>query len=182
MSHPRFEAMLFEHEDLAASDRLALEQHLQACDACSRIANNWAEIESQLRRAPMVMPRAGFTQRFDLRLARQRRWRRRWMTFGLMLTLSISLSVVVVLFGSGLASLVSPGVRYLLKSLTSLMLFGGVMQMFTDFIRLLLERLAVQVSPGTWLGYSALFSGLAYIWFSTMYKLNFRTLFQEVRQ
>ncbi len=182
MSHPRFEAMLFEREDLEASDRLALEQHLQECDACGRIANHWAAIEAQLRKPPMVEPMPGFTLRFQKRLERQRRRRRGWLGGGLSLAAFISLIVVAVLFGSGLLSLVSPGVRYLLKSLSSLVLFSGVMQVFTDFIGLILERLVARVSPSAWLSYSAFFSGLAIIWFASMYKLNFRTSFQEVRQ
>jgi hypothetical protein len=182
MSHPRFEAMLFEREDLKASDRLALEQHLQDCDVCCRIASNWAMIEGQLQKAPMVAPMPGFLFRFRERLAYQRRRRRGGLALGFVLVTFISLLVVMILFGSGLLTLVSPGIRYLLKSLTSLMLFNGVMQVFTDFIGLILERLVARLSPSAWLSYSAIFSGLAFIWFSTMYKLNFRTTFKEVGQ
>jgi hypothetical protein len=182
MSHPRFEAMLFEREDLTDSDRLALEEHLQDCDTCCRIASNWAAIENRLRKAPMIAPPPGFTVRFQQRLQQQKRRRRIGLTIGLICTFFVPLLVAVVVFGSGLLSLVSPGVRYLLKSLSSLMLFGGVMQVFTDFISLLLERLVARVSPGTLVSYSTIFSGLAYIWFSMMYKLNFRRTFQEVRQ
>lgn len=180
MSHPRFEAMLFEREDLTARDRLALEDHLKECESCCQIATNWAAIEGQLRKGPMVEPMPGFTQRFELRLAQQRSTRRRWIFGSLTLVFFISLLVGVGLFGSGLLALVSPGTRYLLKSLSSLMLFGGVMQVFTDFMRLILERLVAQISPSAWFSYSAVFSALAYIWFSTMYKLNFRRSFQEV--
>lgn len=182
MSHPRFEAMLFEREDLEASDRLALEQHLQDCDACCLVASNWAMIEGLLQKAPMATPVPGFKLRFQERLAHQQRRRRGGLTLGVVLTTSISLLVVAALFGSGLLTLVSPGVRYLLKSLSSLILFSGVMQVFTDFVGLILERLVATVSPTTWISYSTVFSGLAFIWFATMYKLNFRKSFQEVKQ
>jgi hypothetical protein len=182
MSHPRFEAMLFERDDLEANDRLALEQHLQDCDVCCRIASNWAMVEGQLQKAPMTAPMRGFTQRFQERLAHRRRRRRGGLALGLMLTVFISLFVVAILFGSGLLTLVSPGIRYLLKSLSSLLIFSGIMQVFTDFIGLMLERLVANVSPSTWISYSTVFSGLAFIWFVTMYKLNFQTSFQEVRQ
>jgi cation transport ATPase len=182
MSHPRFEAMLFEREDLEGSDRLALEQHIQDCEGCRRLASNWAMIEGQLQKTSMATPMPGFAQRFRERLIHKRRRRREWVMIGLVLTAFVALLVVAVLFGSGLLALVSPGFRYLLKSLTSLMLFGGVIQVFTDFIRLMIERFVAAVSPITWLTYSALFSGLAVIWFATMYKLNIRTSLQEVRK
>jgi predicted anti-sigma-YlaC factor YlaD len=182
MSHPRFESMLFEREDLEAAERLALEQHLQECDACCRIASNWAAIEAQLRKAPMSAPMPGFPLRFQQRLALQRRRRRVWLTIGFSLTALVSLLVVAIIFGSSFLSLLSPGVRYLLKSLTSLMLFGSVMQVFTDFISLIVERLVASASPGTLLSYSTVFSGLAFIWFASMYKLNIRTSFQEAKQ
>jgi hypothetical protein len=180
MSHPRFESMLFERADLKGSDRLALEQHLQDCDACRRLASQWAMVEARLTKAPMVAPATGFTQRFQARLTLQRRKRRSWIAVLLGLGGASLLIAVAILFGSGILSLLSPGMRYLLKSLSSLMLFGGVMQVFTNFAGLLFERLVAAITPGTWLTYSAIFSGLATIWFATMYRLNFRTSLQEV--
>ena len=182
MSHPRFEAMFFEREDLEGSDRLALEQHLQDCDGCRRLASNWAMIETRLQKAPMAEPNAGFTQRFQARLIQKHRRRREWLTISFALTTFILLLAVVVLFGSGILGLISPGMRYLLKSLTSLLLFSGVMQIVTDFVRLLVERFVATVSPSTWFTYSALFSGLVATWFVSIYKFNFRTSLREVRQ
>jgi predicted anti-sigma-YlaC factor YlaD len=182
MSHPQFEAMLFDHEDLNGSDRLALEQHLHECDGCRRLASRWAMIETRLYKAPMVAPKPGFGHRFQARLLQRRRRRREWIMISLVFVAFVLLLVVAVLFGSGILALVSPGIRYLLKSLTSLLLFGGVMQIFTDFARLLIERLVAAVSASTWLTYSALFSGLAATWFAILYKLNFRTSLWEVGQ
>jgi predicted anti-sigma-YlaC factor YlaD len=182
MSHPRFEAMLFERQQLEGRDRLALEQHLKDCDGCRRLASKWAMIETHLYRAPMAMPQVGFTQRFQTRLKHERRRRREWFTLSLILTSFVLILAVAVLFGSGILALVSPGIRYLLKSLTSLLLFSGVMQVFSDFVRLLIERVLAMISPGTWFTYSAIFSGLAAIWFASVYKINFRTSIREVRQ
>ncbi len=182
MSHPRFEAMLFERKDLKSGDRLALEQHLQECKACQRLASNWSAIETRFQKAPMVAPRAGFTTRFQTRLAKRRQRRREWVMIAAGLGVFTVLVLVMILFGSGILALLSPGIRYLLKSLTSLMLFGGVMQIFTDFMGLLFERLVANISSGSWLTYSAIFSGLAAAWLSSMYKLNFRKSLREVRQ
>jgi predicted anti-sigma-YlaC factor YlaD len=180
MSHPQFEAMLFDREDLSGSDRLALEQHLHECDECCRLASNWAMIETRLSRAQMVAPKPGFVQRFQVRLVQRRRRQRAWIMISLILVAFVLLVAVAILLGSGALALVSPGVRYLLKSLTSLLLFGGVMQIFTDFARLLVERLVSTISTSTWLTYSALFSGLAATWFAILYKLNFRKSLREV--
>jgi predicted anti-sigma-YlaC factor YlaD len=182
MSHPQFEAMLFDLEDLNGSDRLALEQHLRECDSCRRLASKWTLIETRLHKAPMVAPKPGFGQRFQARLIQKHRRRRERVMISLVFVAFALLMVVAILFGSGILALLSPGIRYLLKSLTSLLLFGGVMQIFTDFARLLIERLVAIVSTSTWLTYSALFSGLAAIWFAILYKLNFRTSFREVGQ
>jgi predicted anti-sigma-YlaC factor YlaD len=182
MSHPRFETMLFERTDLKGSDRLALEQHLQECKSCQRLASNWSAIESRFRKAPMVTPMAGFTTRFQARLVKKRQRRREWVMIAAGLGVISILVLLMILFGSGLLALLSPGIRYLLKSLTSLMLFGGVMQIFTDFMGLLFARVVANISPGSWLTYSALFSGLAAIWLSSVYKLNLRKSLQEVQQ
>ncbi|TFH35813.1 MAG: hypothetical protein E4G99_06450 [Anaerolineales bacterium] len=182
MSHPQFETMLFERANLEGSDHLALEQHLQDCDACRRLASNWTQIEDRLHRMPMALPQAGFTQRFQARLAQKRHRRREWVMISLVLSAFALLLVVAVLFGAGLLTLVSPGIRYLLKSLTSLLLFGDVLQICADFIRLLIERFVATVSPGAWFMYSAIFSGLVAIWVASIYRLNFQTLKREVTQ
>ena len=182
MSHPRFKAMLFERDDLEGSNRLALEKHLQDCDVCQRLASNWAMVETRLQNAPMAEPKAGFTQRFQARLMQKRRRRREWLMISLVLSAFVLLLVIAVLFGSSILALVSPGLRYLLKSLTSLLLFSGVMQVLSDFVLLLIERFVATVSPSTWFTYSALFSGLVATWFASIYKFNFRTSIREVRQ
>jgi hypothetical protein len=182
MSHPRFESMLFERDDLKGSDRLALEDHLQECDACRRLASQWASVEARLTKAPMLAPITGFSARFQARLMLRRRKRRSWIGVLLGLGGASILITVVILFGSGILGLVSPSMRYMLKSLSSLILFGGVMQVFTDFAGLIFERLVANITPGTWLTYSAIFSGLATIWFATMYRLNFRPSRMEVGQ
>lgn len=182
MSHPRFEAMLFERKDLKGRDRLALEQHLQECKACQRLASNWSAIESHFQKVPRVAPLAGFTTRFQARLAKKHQRRREWAMIGAGLGVFAILVLLMIFFGSGLLTLLSPGIRYLLKSLTSLMLFGGVMQIFTDFMGLLFERLVANISLSTWLTYSAIFSAMAAAWLSSIYKLNFRKSLREVRQ
>lgn len=180
MSHPRFEAMLFERGDLEGRERLALEQHLQECDICQRLASQWLVVEGQLQKAPMAEPAPGFTLRFQERLGLQRRTRRTWTMIGVGIVAAVALLAVAILIGQSLLPIISPGIRYLLKSITSLMIFGGLMQALTDFVGLLIERLVANISPSTLLSYSALFSGMAVIWITTMYKLNFQSSFQEV--
>lgn len=99
---------------------------------------------------------------------------------GVGIVAAVALLAVAILIGQSLLPIISPGIRYLLKSITSLMIFGGLMQAFTDFVGLLIERLVANISPSTLLSYSALFSGMAVIWITTMYKLNFQSSFQEV--
>jgi predicted anti-sigma-YlaC factor YlaD len=69
MSHQPFERWLLSGEELAAEETLAVQGHLAVCPACRALAAAWAEVEGDLRMAPMARPTPGFTRRWQARRA-----------------------------------------------------------------------------------------------------------------
>jgi anti-sigma factor RsiW len=87
--------------DIAPSARRDLEAHLAECGECQSTWTALSEVQRLLRAEPPVAPRAGFTGRFQARLA-QRRSRPRLLWGGVALGLgAISAAALVVPVGLG---------------------------------------------------------------------------------
>ena len=86
MDHRPFEGWLLDHKKLAAGEKRQLEAHLQVCSSCSALA----EVNLALKSVTLAAPSAGFTDRFQVRLAAQKKALRRRNFWGfILLTISV---------------------------------------------------------------------------------------------
>jgi hypothetical protein len=93
MDHRPFEGWLLNNQTLSADEKRQLNAHLQDCSSCTALA----EVNLALKSVKMVAPTAGFTDRFQVRLAARRQTLRRRNFWGfLLLTLSV-LSVLTLI-------------------------------------------------------------------------------------
>lgn len=114
MKHqPYFDWLFLEPSDqdpsLMSAQQESLQEHLQDCAECRRFSEAWQSVEHELRGAPQLSPRAGFTQRWKIifEAERQRRHRRQTqLIFGLILSLAFGL--LAILFLSAWPYLQSP--------------------------------------------------------------------------
>jgi len=85
MSHQPFETWLLEdHRSLSEEEQQTLHQHLERCADCRRLEAKWQEVHLEMRAAPMVAPRAGFSRRFQAGMAERRvreQRRQAWRVF-----------------------------------------------------------------------------------------------------
>jgi anti-sigma factor RsiW len=72
MNHLKYEEWLLSDEPLTAEQKLELQDHLATCDACSRLAAAWKQVEVRLKAAPMLGPEPGFAARWQTHLAEAR--------------------------------------------------------------------------------------------------------------
>ena len=93
-------------DSLDATERARVERHLQSCDDCQRLVNEYAEVASQLPQAlatasalrlpPEIKPRLLQTLADEPASARRKsftfRWRPRLVTWGLAILLALSLA------------------------------------------------------------------------------------------
>jgi anti-sigma factor RsiW len=96
MNHQPFEEWLLADEDLTPAEKKALNQHLNDCPDCPKLARAWQEVHTEIRRAPQATPAPGFTARFAERLEREHARKQRRITW---LVLALFLAVG---FGAGL--------------------------------------------------------------------------------
>ncbi len=69
MDHQPFEQWIFEDQKHSAQQSSLLQEHLDQCQDCSNLNQSWLGIEKELTRPVMMSPKAGFTNRFQTRLA-----------------------------------------------------------------------------------------------------------------
>jgi hypothetical protein len=81
MDHRPFEGWLLDNQTLAANEKRQLDAHLQVCSSCSALA----EVNLALKSVKMAAPAAGFADRFQARLAAQKKALRRRNFWGFLL-------------------------------------------------------------------------------------------------
>lgn len=147
MNHRQYEEWLLSEEPLERDDDKALRLHLSSCKACAELAHGWQEARAFLRHAEIPAPDAGFTQRWEQRLADEEYRRKSWQGW-------LVLALVTVV---GITLLLRPGGTRLLSigdllgwfseaSTRILALFGGletVVETFFNFFP--------QTTPVMWL-------------------------------
>ncbi len=100
-NHPPFDAWLLSGEPITPQQAYDLQEHLRICDTCRQVESAWTQVEHLIREAGMLAPAAGFSARWQSRLAVQRaRQQRRqsWLFF-----LGIAVVAIITLAALGLA-------------------------------------------------------------------------------
>ena len=124
MDHRPFEDWLLEDQPLTIDQKRQLTTHLQACSACTALS----EVNLALRSVRVVMPAAGFSNRFQVRLAARKQALRRRNFWGfLLLTMSV-LGLLVWVAWPLLKDLVQSPVNLLSSWMASLVSFWVSLQ------------------------------------------------------
>jgi hypothetical protein len=117
MDHRPFEGWLLNNQTLHADEKRQLNAHLQVCTSCNALA----EVNLALKSVKTSAPAAGFTDRFQIRLAVQKKALRRRNFWGFtLLTLSV-LSVLTLIAWPVIASMLRSPVNLLASWLGSLL-------------------------------------------------------------
>ncbi len=111
MNHQPYETWLLSEEALPPEQAQALQEHLQTCPACQRLERSWSGVEQLFRRSPLAAPAAGFSARWQARLAEEQRQRQRRNAW-VMLAVTGGVAFILLLllgFGEGRRRLRGPG-------------------------------------------------------------------------
>jgi len=179
MKHPQFEALLFDIDHLGHEERIALEAHLRECEHCNMLATSWGDLEGKMLSAPQMEPATGFTERFRERLVVYKRRKQERLTLVVILAILISLIIVTGFFGAEMLNFVPSAISFLLKSINSLVLLGGLLTILGDFALVLLEGITQSLPASLLLAIVAATSSLAVIWMFSIYRFGFNTFRRE---
>jgi hypothetical protein len=142
MDHRPFEDWLLNKQTLDASEKRQLDAHLRVCTSCAALA----EINLALKSVTMAAPAAGFTDRFQVRLAAHKQALRRRNFWGFLLLILSVLSVLTLIVWPVIASLQRSPVDLLASLLGGLLSFWAALNAMAH-AGLLLFRIAPGFIP-----------------------------------
>jgi hypothetical protein len=68
MDHKLYETWLFSDESLPPDQQVELDKHLESCEGCRQLKYAWQEVDGLFASSPIIGPRVGFADRWQLRL------------------------------------------------------------------------------------------------------------------
>jgi len=167
MNHRTYEDWLFDsydEEKLPAQQDADLQVHLQDCEDCRSLAAAWEQVETELRRAPILAPRSGFALRWQASLEADRRRMHQRQTAAALIFTSFGVAALIIL----ILVLLSPWMRspdvFLWVWLYRLITVLSYADALRGFLAAMLQATSGSVSLVGWVFFIGLISELAVLW------------------
>jgi hypothetical protein len=169
MNHRPFEDWLLESQPLTSEQKLELRNHLKTCTSCTALT----EVDMALRSPSLVIPSAGFTERFQSRMAAEHKQNRTRLFWGMgLLGLIVVLAASVALFelystwGKSPSEVLVTVISWLITMISSIRTYGS--------IGLVLLKVTARIIPlSLWLIMFGSGFLLIYFWATSLWKLAF---------
>lgn len=176
MNHQPFEEWLLNDKLINPKERLELEAHLRTCASCSALA----ETGKALRTVKMVSPAAGFTARFQTKLAMQKAAERRRRLWGSVFFTLGGFVILMWITGPYIASFFASPATWI----TSLVGWGvfllTTLQAITEAGIVLLRVAPGVMSPFAWMVVLSALAGFSLLWSVSIWRFTRRGLSQGV--
>ena len=160
MNHQPFEEWLFTETLISPRERLDLDAHLRICSYCSALA----ETGKALRTVKRVSPAAGFSTRFQARLAMQKAADRRRKRWGTVLFTCGGLVMLMWLVGPYLASFFAAPATWIAALVEWAVFLITTLQAVTQAGSVLLRMLPGFLSPFGFMVLVSAFAGIGLLW------------------
>ena len=168
MNHQPFESWLLDDKHLNANEKRELDAHMRSCRYCTALA----ETGLALRSASVVSPAAGFTARFQSRLAAHKLAERRRRLWGLILLTLSGLVLIGILTGPFIKSFTSAPVEWL-TALTSYFLYVYTsLQAFVEAAVVLVRMAPNFIPPYGWMVMLSTAAGLGLAWVISIWRFS----------
>lgn len=180
MKHQPFDMWLFEEEALSADKDRALTEHMESCEQCRALATAWRAVEGQILSTSQIEPAPGFVQRWRANLAdyRHRVGQRQLGT--VLLSTTVGLVTLTLLFGAQLLPLLQPVIPAITQWFSKLVgviahlnlvreIFGVLFEIMVEGIPIV-YRVVLPIS----------LAGLSIVWIVSLYRLSFQNLRREL--
>ena len=160
MNHQPFEEWLLNEKLISPKERLDLDAHLRICTYCSALA----ETGKALRTVKRVAPAAGFSTRFQARLAMQKAADRRRKRWGTILFTFGGLVMLMWLVGPYLASFFAAPATWIAALVEWAVFLFTTLQAVTQVGSVLLRMLPGFLSPFGFMVLVSAFAGIGLLW------------------
>ncbi len=168
MNHQPFEAWLLNDKNLTSPEKRELDLHLRTCTHCTALSATGLA----LRSANVVTPAAGFTVRFQQRLAAQKIAERRRRLWGM---------IVLIVAGAGLLSwfaapyvyaFISSPAEWLTAAIGYLLFIVTSFQALSQVMAILARVLPDFIPPYIWMVIVSALAGFGLLWTISIWRFS----------
>lgn len=168
MNHQPFEEWLLNDKNLTPGEKRELDLHLRTCTYCTALTSTGLA----LRSAPVAAPAAGFTMRFQQRLAAQKIAERRRRLWGIF---------VLIISGVGLAGWLSAPyvfafshapVQWMTAVIGYFLFFASSLKAMTEMTSVMVNILQNFIPPYVWMVVASALGGFCLLWIISIWRFS----------
>jgi hypothetical protein len=160
MNHRPFEEWLLNDKNLNPAEKRELDLHLRTCTRCTSLA----ETGLALRSTPVAAPAAGFTLRFQQRLAAQKVAERRRKLWGMIILLVSGVGLAAWILAPLLFAIAGAPVEWVTAAIGYFLFILTSMQALTEVVTVLLRMASGFIPPYVWMVFASALAGLGLLW------------------
>ena len=168
MNHQPFEEWLLNDKNLTPVEKRELDLHLRTCTVCTALT----ETGLALRSAPVAAPAAGFTLRFQQRLAAQKIAERRRRLWGMFVLLISGVGLLGWLTAPYLFAFFSAPVEWVTASIGYFLFVVNSMKALTETTTVLFNILQNFIPPYVWMVLASALGGLGLLWTISIWRFS----------
>ena len=167
MNHRPFEDWMLEDQAMTPEQKCELQSHLRTCSQCAALA----EVNLVLASSRVVVPAAGFADRFQVRLSAQRQSQRKRNFWGFLILVISVMTVLMWLAWPILKVVLDSPVNFLSTWLSSLLSLWFWLQALGQAGSVLLRIIPTFVPPYVWALVAFSLAGWSLLWVLSIWKL-----------
>jgi anti-sigma factor RsiW len=168
MNHQPFEEWLLLDKNLTPAETRELDLHLRTCAHCTALSATGLA----LRSAPVVAPAAGFTLRFQQRLAAQKIAERRRKLWGLIVLLVSGAGLIGWLTAPYLFAFLNAPVQWVTAAIGYFLFVVTSLQALTEVMAVLLRMMTDFIPPYIWMVLLSALAGLGLLWTVSIWQFS----------
>jgi hypothetical protein len=170
MNHQPFEEWLLNDKNLTKAEKRELDLHLRTCTYCGSLA----ETGLALRSVPVASPAAGFTMRFQQRLAAQKIAERRRRLWGLIVLLTGGIGLLVWFIAPYVFAFLSAPVEWITAAIGYFLFFVTSLKALMEMISVFLEVMQNFLPPYAWMVLASALGGVGLLWIVSIWRFSSR--------
>jgi hypothetical protein len=175
MKHQPFESWLINDDPLTSEQTQSLDEHLKVCEQCQQLQIARINVEALFRDTPSVDPAPGFALRWQARLKREHQLelatRHRWQSWITLILIANAVSLFAILLGMQFFNTFDSITELLLVWVYRLTSLLTIINLFQNFLAILIRTLPGLLSPGGWALLAAIISSGSILWGLSMARL-----------
>jgi len=168
MNHRPFEDWLLNQDPLTPAQKRDLREHLQACSSCSALA----EVDLALKSVRQVGPAEGFANRFQVRLAAQRKMLKRRNTIGFFILTLCAVAILTWVAWPVLRGVLASPSAFLASWLSYLVSLWTTIQAMSHVSGLFLRIVPNFIPPVVWMVVLVSAGGWFLLWVLSLMKIT----------